>query len=46
MDIRRNNLFREKMVKEGLVASTWGNISGRVGPNQIYITRVEWNMKV
>ena len=26
------------MVKEVLVASTWGNISGRVGPNQIYIT--------
>ena len=26
------------MVREGLVASTWGNISGRVGPNQIYIT--------
>lgn len=39
MDIREEIIYLgKKMVKEGLVASTWGNISGRVGPNQIYIT--------
>lgn len=39
MDIREEIIyFGKKMVREGLVASTWGNISGRVGSNQIYIT--------
>lgn len=39
MDIREEIIyFGKKMVKEGLVASTWGNISARVGSNQIYIT--------
>ncbi|NMA01392.1 MAG: class II aldolase/adducin family protein [Clostridia bacterium] len=39
MDIREEIIYLgKKMVREGLVASTWGNISGRVGPNQIYIT--------
>ena len=47
MDIREEIIYLgKKMVREGLVASTWGNISGGLVPIKYISLLVGWDMKV